>query len=272
MTREEAKLILQCRRPCGKDDHLPVMREARSVVETCPDTMAELEAECALDGLIAERVRSVDPPADLLRNILLGAKVTPMQPWWRRHSGVLAAAAALAVAGVILGIPRQPQGGKTELTSLPKTTVTQEERIGPAVPLQPTLADFRVDTTSKLSADKVSFQISSNSVAELQSYVNNHTRIRRVPVPDPMNPLPTLGCEIFQWRGHEVTLICFNTEEFGTVHLFTIDAADLPGCSAGCTDALAGGWQTVTWKDGDRVLLIAGKAPAEDLRKLIAKG
>src|SRR6188474_2437223 len=96
MNIEEAKLILQCRRPGGRDDHDPAVSEALAIVREDAEAAESLRGEETLDAAIGERLRSVEPPADLLRKILVGGKVTKPKRWWQRAAW-LAVAAVFAV-------------------------------------------------------------------------------------------------------------------------------------------------------------------------------
>ena len=252
MNAEEARLIVQCRRPCGRDDHDPVISEAMTLLAADPAAMDFLHRESRLDAAIGERLRTVEPPADLLRKIMIGAKVSRRISWWRRP-GWLAAAAALAV-GIPLAVRYRPQnaGNGTVFAAI-------------------TLTDFRFATTEKLNdGPKLQRLGDYNAVRE---HLAGNSRMKTVPVPDNLCHCPggTVGCEIFAWNGQEVTLICFNAGSTGTVHLFTVDASALKDQPGGPIYQPVNGWQTRTWIESGKLLMLAGSekhATAEDLERL----
>jgi hypothetical protein len=66
-----------------------------------------------------------------------------------------------------------------------------------------------------------------------------------------------VGCEIYEWRGREVTLICFNAGKAGTVHLFTVDASALEDRPGGAIYQPSNGWQTRAWVEDGRLMVLA---------------
>jgi hypothetical protein len=257
MNPEEAKLILQCRRPAGQDDALPAMAEAWKVLEHLPEDRAALEADAALDALIGSKLRGFAPPEALRRNILTGARVTPRLPWWRRRTMLFSAAALVAagVAGVILKSGLQPTGNE----------------IAQTVPAA-SLSDFREATTGKVSRDKIALTKVSPKPEELQEYLAVHSKGKRIALPPGLSPLSTHGCEVFEWKGREVTLMCFETADAGIAHLFTISADDLPADLAEPLVASANGWQTLTWKQDGKIMQLIAQTTPEKLRQLVLPG
>ena len=257
MNPEEARLILQCRRPQGQDDALPAMAEALKVLEALPGARAALESDAALDALIGARLRHFAVPAQLRHNILAGARITPRLPWWRRRNFIFSAAAVLAIGWSITLF-------KSQLYSPGSGTVH-------AVP-SGSLAEFRDAATIKISGGEIHLNKVSSQLGELQAYLASRPQGRPVSLPEGLTTLPTHGCEIFEWKGHEVTLICFETAEAGIAHLFTIDAHALPADLGTPLLASAHGWETLTWKHDGKVMLLTAQTSPAILRKLALPG
>lgn len=250
MNAEEAKLIVQCRRPCGRDDTDPVISEALDVLRGDAAAMAEVQRESDLDAAISACLRKCEPPADLQRKILVGARVSRGPRWFFRPVW-LAVAACVAVAAP-LAVKFWP---------------------GPSAPLFATvsLADFQAATTQKLN-DGPKLQRLGNMDA-VREHIAGHSKMKSVPVPENLCHCPggAVGCEVFSWQGQEVTLICFNAGRTGTVHLFTVDAAALQDRPGGAIYVPVNGWHTRTWVNGGKLLMLAGsekQATAEDLEAL----
>lgn len=253
MNPEEAILILQCRRPRGQDDHDPAISEALALINNDTAAMERLRGEEALDALIGERLRSVPAPADLRRKILVGAKVSRPRPLWQRPAWI-AAAAVLAIAFPIM------------LKYWPRTAN------GPIV-ASLTLSDFREATTQKLNDGHSNFKPMA-SFEEVKSHLDIHCRPGFCQaVPDGLSHCPggTIGCEIFEWHGRKVTLICFDAGKAGTVHLFTVDASALADGPGGPNYKPENGWQTRAWIENGHLMILAGnqkQATAQDLELL----
>ena len=255
MNTEEATLILQCRRPRGQDDHDPAISDALSLISSDTAAVERLRREEAMDALIGERLRRVEPPADLRRKILVGAKVSrPRLSWQRPAWMAVAAAAALALAFPMV------------LKYWPAT------RNGPIV-ASLTLSDFRAATTQKLNTGHSNFKPMA-SFEEVRAHLDSHCRPGCCQaVPDGLCHCPggTVGCEIFEWEGRKVTLICFNAGKSGTVHLFTVDASALEDRPGGPNYKPENGWQTRAWIENGQLMILAGdqkQATAQDLELL----
>lgn len=105
MTNEEAKFRLGAYRPDGQDAVDPAMAEALEQAKQDPALKVWLEQELAFDQAIAQKLRQVEPPAELRERIFAGSKVS--QPtvaarrrWWAHPLGFALAAAIAIVAGV----------------------------------------------------------------------------------------------------------------------------------------------------------------------------
>jgi hypothetical protein len=253
MNPEEAKLILQCRRPCGKDDHDAAIREALEVLSGDCKCMETLRCEERLDAVIGERLRTLDPPLDLRRKILVGARVSTVKQWWKRPWWI-AAAAALAV-GVPLAIRYLPGS-----------------RPGSVPLIASALTEFRITTTQKLNEGPKLEMLPT--IDEVKAHLAVHSTTKSLPLPEHLCDCTdgTVGCEVFDWHGKEVTLICFKAGKNGIVHLFTVDASVLDAFPAKAVCVPLNGWQTRAWVQDGKLMMLAGsekEATEEDLKSLV---
>lgn len=253
MNAEDAKLILQCRRPRGQDDHDPAIGKALACAAGDAVFMEAMRREEALDAAIGERLRSVEPPADLRRKILVGARVTRTRPVWRRPAWI-AAAACLAV-GAPLAVKYWPAG-----------------------PQAPAFAALTLPELRGLAVQKLSDgpQVAGvRTMDDVKSYLaRKHASCCVSVVPEELCHCPggPVGCAVYEVKGREVTLICFNAGKLGEVHLFTVDASALEDRPGGPVYETGAGWHTCTWTAGDHVLLLAGTAGTvtrEDLAAML---
>lgn len=256
MNIEEAKLILQCRRPCGRDDNDPAMREAMALISGDAAAMETLRREEELDTLIGERLRGLTPPLDLRRKILAGAKVTPARTakhWWHRPWWIAAAAALLV--GTPVAIKFLPDSAPVART-----------------PFAAIIGDFRHFTTQKLNTGPNLEKIPT--IKEIKARLAGRSPSKPVAVPEHLCDCTqgTVGCELFDWKGNEVTLICFNAGKKGVVHLFTMDASVIDAFPATAVCVPVNGWQTRAWVQDGKLMMLAGgekDATEEDLKNLV---
>jgi hypothetical protein len=254
MNEEEAKLILQCRRPRGQDDQEDAIREALGMISADSAAMELLRQEEQLDALIGERLRSIEPPLDLRRKILLGAKVAPRaSQWWSRRRWIAAA------AGLAVGIP-------VFLKYIPAS------RPGDQVLVASALTDFRSFTTKKLTDGPKLEKF--ETIDEVKTHFASCCRSKSQPMPAQLCECTegTVGCEVFDWKGNEVTLVCFKAGKKGIVHLFSVDAAALDTRPEKSVCVPLNGWQTLVWVERGKLMLLAGdakEATEEDLRALV---
>lgn len=250
MNPEEARLILHCRRPRGQDDADPAIAEAMTCVQNDPAATAELKANEAFDTLFSAQMRSLTVPASLRGNILAGRRLA-VKP--RRFSPVwLAAAAAVAVAAPLAWKYWPSQNGQVVFAST-------------------TLSDFRFAAAQKLTSHD--FRLKRAATME---QLKAHLQKKTPAVPESLCHCPggMLGCDVFEWNGNEVTLICFDAGDIGDVHLFTVDAGALKDGPRGPIYQTASGWKTLAWSCpcSGKVMLLAGeekRVSEDDLNRLI---
>ncbi len=255
MNKEEAKLILQCRRPRGQDDKDPAIQEALTLVNEDSDTMDLVRREERLDAAICDRLKCLCPPPDLLGKILVCARVSSRpRPRWRTPSRLLAVA-AMVTAGVFVAVKYLP----------PAST-----------PGQPVFAtafpEFRVANIQKLKNGPKLEKLSS--IDKVKARLAERSAGKEPPVPTHLCEctVGTVGCEVFEWHGNEVTLICFKTGANGVVHLFTVDASVLSALPRQSECIPIQGWQTLAWIENGKLMMLAGeeeKATGDDLRSFV---
>jgi hypothetical protein len=91
-------------------------------------------------------------------------------------------------------------------------------------------------------------------------------------VPPGLKGRPSIGCRTFSWSGQPVSLVCFNIDNFGTVHLFVIDRSILHNAPASIYPEFAvsdRGITTASWSNHNCAYVLASKQTKEDLRRLL---
>lgn len=260
MNTDEARQLLQCRRAGGQDDALPEMQEALAKISGFPEFAAELEQDREMDAWLGEKLRAVEPPEELREKLLSRAAPKPPLPLFRRPLfwGAGAAAAAAAVLFVY---------------SLDDTSsVPGRESVPPQVVRKVELrSDFRNDAVTLLAGIMKGEQQLDRELPTLTA-VRDHLAAAAPPTPGGLALLEkALGCKVFQWRGRQVTLVCLQAGT-GSVHLFTIDAAELPDQVVGIESCkCCESWNTLLWNSRGKVQILASKdLGLEEMKGLLA--
>jgi len=252
MDKQEAKLVLQARRPNDPDAPQPAMAEALALAGRDPELKAWWEAQQAFDRKVAAKLEEIPLPADLRATILAGRKIEKIRPryllpYW------LAAAALFAILAVLTNFLPHPAASS------------------PAAAITGTLAsdDYAAAILPYLRQDDPVLAMTSPDRDEVVAWLKK----RNSPtggVPASMSALPTLGCQTLSVHGHTVSLICFASAGNGIVHLFIVDRqalSDPPGTSPEFKKS--GDWSTASWSDGTQSYVLATRAGVDTLRRLL---
>lgn len=201
MTNEEAKFILQACRPNGADASDPAFRAALEQAQLDPELGRWFERQQAFDRAMAGKLRSIQPPADLRESILAGAKAgqTGPSPWWRRPQWL--AAAAVLVLTFLVGV-----GGFLG---------TRADAAD----------DFPVFATDYVTAGFFLKEHGAD-IEKLRSWLGRQNAPLPTEIPAGFANLKSLGCKTLDYRGKDVSLICFG--EGKEYHLFVLRRADFP--------------------------------------------
>jgi hypothetical protein len=101
MNRDEAKYILRSYDLNGRDAGDPQFQETLEMLKRDPELGDWFAQEQALDKKLSEKFRVFPVPPDLKGRLLAARKIVPHRNWWRRPSLLSAAAAILALLGVL---------------------------------------------------------------------------------------------------------------------------------------------------------------------------
>ena len=224
MTNEEAKFILQAYRPSGADVGDTAFQPA---LEQCANdaTLAKwMERQRAFDQAVAAKLRSVEPPAGLRDLILAGAKASrpPVPVWWRQPKWLMVAASVLLVFGF----------GFAGLL---------KNRADPA-------NDFPVFAMDYVAGGFFLSQHNAD-VAELRNWLSRQNAPLPKDLPVGFAQLRSLGCKTLDYRGKDVSLICFG--EGKEYHLFVVRREDFPMMPAKSTPQflVRNGRTSAAWSD-----------------------
>jgi hypothetical protein len=246
MNNEEAKLILQAYRPGGRDANDPQFREALEQAQRDPELARWFGNEQALDSRISARLNtSIKPPAHLKSQLLAQRKIVRRFVWWRKPTWQLAAACmALLVTVAALWLKPDRSTGFTQYRT---------EMAG--------FAGNKLDRLDLMSRD----------VTEVRRWLAQKESHSDLVLPAGLDGRPSLGCRLLDWKGHKVSLVCFELENKHVAHLLVVDSSafkDAPTESPvfNQVDNVA----TASWSRGGKTYIVASKEASQtDLMKLL---
>lgn len=226
--------------------------EALTFAESDPELQAWLAETRTFDAAMAARLRSIEPPADLLDSILAGRRATPapVQPrrWPMRTVLAWAATIALLVAVPAVWIILSP---KTDAAALRR--------------------DAAIFLSEKWQHD---FDYPESSFPKIQEWAAQQSFRIRLEAPAGLANSRTYGCKVFKWHGHTATLVCFVPEgQAQVVHIISVDRSALPTDGSTSPDqrqlAKAGEWSTATWHQGGRSYVALTQLAPETLSQIL---
>ncbi|MDB4745982.1 hypothetical protein OAG52_02205 [Verrucomicrobia bacterium] len=248
MTNEEAKFILSAYRPNGCDASDPAMAEALEQVARDPELGDWFREELAMDRVISKKLTEVSVPDGLRGNILTGHRM--MEPTdsigWRVAAVMKWAAVFIAFVGIAVFLSlRDPADGQ--------------------------IAQYRSDMMGLLAMKAAPLDYQGRSLSNVRNWLKDNHSLAQFEVSHTLANQPTMGCQVLEWNGAQVTLVCFDTGDGQLAHLLVVDRSafpDLGELSEPVMESVAG-WTTASWVSKDRVYLLAGKGERPEIRAFL---
>jgi hypothetical protein len=245
MNREEAKFVLSAFRPGGTDAVDPQFQEALALVNADPELARWFAAEQALDGAFAAKLNARAVPLELRAQLLAARLIVRPVKWWRQPKW-LAAAASIALFGVVAG-----------------GWLRQRAHAAAAVDFQGAMAEVGSDMEDH--AD-----VWGMDNPGYRRWLGKHGGTADFALPQSLEGKNISACKVVEWRGHKVTMLCFKA---GGEHidLFVVNADALPGFKAGATPVfdVAGDLATAAWRREGKLYFVTGEMDLSKLRALL---
>jgi uncharacterized membrane protein YbaN (DUF454 family) len=241
MTREEARQVLLLYRPDSDDETDPQMAAALEMAKSDPELNRWLEEHLAFQTVVRNKLRSIPVPAHLKEAILGERKVVTAVPWWRNP--VWMGAAALLIAMVTL-------------TAL---------LLGPTVPDR--FADYR-SRMVRTALREYRMDIVTNDMRQVRMFMATNGAPADYTITPRLAALPLTGGGLLKWRGHPVSMVCFDHGNNQMLFLFVMSRAAVmdpppPTPEVERVNKL----MTASWSAGDRTYILAGPPEVEIGRK-----
>ncbi len=241
MNEQEARFILQAYRPGTEDESDPQFAEALREAVNNPELARWLTEEEAFDRAITTHLAADPPPFGLKTRILAQAQETPARSAYTRWLvGLAGLAALLFLVAQVADFWRRPG------IPVPQYASEMVSFVRLAPPLE----------------------MESDNLGKIKNWLAQRNE-QPMAVPARLAALQPIGCRILSFRGHDVSLICFQRNGNRLAHLFVVDRAALPNMKPGGKPVFANehGWMTATWMEKDGIYMIAlqgGRAEIED--------
>ncbi len=280
MTTDQAKFILQSFRPDGSDSSDPSFAEALAVASANRELGEWLARERAADAAFASVLSEAHIPSNLREDILsvlsgdntditidsldgefIGA-LAQMTPPANLKSSILAAMDAQTIA-----VPEQ----KAE----PNNVISMRHWLGamsaaaalvvaallafggpPEGPLSQSMAQAGTISYLNASFESSELDYKGETTGDILTYLQSNPQLTPSNIPSSLKDAKAVGCKILEISGKKASLICYNTEDFGMVHLVTFKSEDVMGdlcpfkdASGNCISCPTGQFSIASWMD-----------------------
>ncbi|MBA3543977.1 MAG: hypothetical protein H0T83_06020 [Chthoniobacterales bacterium] len=233
MNEQEARLILRAGRPDDQDRNDPEVAAALQVAERSPELARWLAEEQAFDRAMAAHLAATPAPFGLKTRILAQATAPATSRSARWLVGLAGVAALLFLLAQVVDLWHNAAPDAAVLPGYASEMVS-------FVKLPPRL------------------EMESADLGAIKGWLaQNGTLTPEVPAN--LAALQPVGCRVLAYRGHKVSLVCFQRAEGKLAHLFVVDRAALPGLKPGAAPSFdqEGEWTSALWAEGDRAYMIA---------------
>ncbi len=250
MDNQEAKFILSAYRPGGQDANDPRFADALDQAKRDPVLERWFEDSVSFDAAVTEKLCAIAVPPDLREHILAGVKITRLLRWSKQQLR-FALAAAVAIMAAIASLvwhsarPAQLSGWQNQSLTVISSLVKMESK----------------------------FDAQSHQPAQLLAWLRENHAPAAQALPSRLEKLKSLGCKTFSWNGAPVSVMCFVRPDGGLVHLVTTDAASAMTTGHWKTKPTLlrqGDWMTATWREGDKIYMIALEGTPDQLRPYVS--
>ena len=237
------QVLLACRPELDRQD--PDVAAALALAEHDLELGGWWREQQEVRTALRDEFRRLPVPAELKDQLL--AEVRIVRPvFWRSNAARWAAVAAVLV--LILGVrvwrPANNLDGQT-------------------------LAQFR-DRMVRTVVREYRMDITSSSETQIRGYLSQARGHSDFRLPGGVATVPFFGAGHLSWRGHPVSMVCFQRQAGVLMYLFVVDrsAVSKPPGERPEFDTIVER-ATASWSEGEMVYVLASDAGLSDLRSLL---
>ena len=243
MTPEQVKEILSAYRPGTEDDADPTFIEALKVARADAELRVWLSESVAFDNAMRSRLTEVIVPTGLRDTILAQRKIIRPAPWWNpRLTGWQVGAAAAVI--VAIGVTALFLGEKPQ-----------------------TFAEFRREIADQSWGPRPHVEAKAASLNDVREFLSSRGLSTNFAVPSTLAQSKVRGCSLMHWRGHQVPVLCFNSQG-QHLHLVVVDRYLFPDAPSTVpeTDHWQA-WRTASWSKDDHSYVLTGLGTPSFVKK-----
>ena len=229
-------------RPNGADAQDPVFKKALEQIGSDPGLAKWFNDQREFDEIVLERLNSVQPPPELKSAILTGVRTTMIHRE-RFQYRWLALAAILLISCFILGKFNFPHAAN-------QFDAFQSDMLALFHPL-PVL------------------DLSTDSFEQTQQFLKANAAPTAPNVPEELRRMQTAGCKSLRWRGHMVSVTCFELPNGDFLHLFVVNKGTFADSPIPHGFLENGDWHILFSESDGMVLMWMSRAPMNELRMLV---
>lgn len=231
--------------PDAEDSHDATMIGALASVPVPPRLRGDILAamERSTPSPVGQTAAFVEDPAKLGSG--------PVSPW-KRFGMPLAAAAGIALALIVTREPRDAgqlaQAAPVPIDAVPVNFIQSYESPG------------------------FDLEVKQDSHRQLTEVLHSRSLPCPCCLPPGLENSKSIGCKELVINGRHGSLICFQQDEMGAVHLVIFKREDVDGS---CANKLAdpcyltqGKWSIARWQNDESVFFLIGEGDLDDLKKL----
>jgi len=244
MNNAEARFLLHACRPGGQDLADPALAPALEQMRRDPDLARWFERDQAFNAAVARKLAALPPPPGLREAILAGTRASLTPPRrtsrWSRPLWLASAAALFVLSAIAAWWSFAPIRGHT-------------------------LDEFALNFVEH----RFFLQKRTADVDELRHWLAARGGPLPRQLPSAFADLRALGCRTLDFKGHDVSLLCFERDgrEF---HIFVARREDLaPSTLRALAPTDRHGHTVAAWSDEQNHYVLVSDAPSETVQQLL---
>lgn len=260
MNKERAKELLSAYLEESTAEVDPELQQALELAQSDPELLAWMQLQADLDPVLHKAVSSVSVPPDLEARLLQTVRASapragkPARSRFMRPA-ILGLAATLLLSVSAFWILRHNESlVQSVQRSVSGTSPDDFTHFRDGMAYYIKQVYFRLDHLTE-------------DLDSIESWLSGKDSPVYENLPPALAALQPIGCKQLQWRGLDVSLVCFHTDDGKIVHLFLLqrDSAQPIQFSGIDTVARSSGLETGGWSSPSTVYLLVGSDPSVDI-------